>query len=150
MRRRTSAAVAAWGGGGTHPVPVRERDLVRVQVARGAAELAAVRDGLELLHLRLEAVDKHHELLAHAGRGRGLAVGAGEEGDLGPLAGEQVQGVNDLRELGHVDAPPEAQDHEGIARVVDVCERIENREGVDCARSKAEAKTLQGEAYLAR
>ena len=50
----------------SHPIAIWESNFVSVEVASGTSELAAMGNGFHLLHLRLEAIDKHHQLLAHA------------------------------------------------------------------------------------
>mmetsp|Transcript_32461 Transcript_32461/g.79174 ORF Transcript_32461/g.79174 Transcript_32461/m.79174 type:complete len:420 (-) Transcript_32461:5-1264(-) len=105
------------------PIPVPIRNPVCVHVAGGTPKLGTVRHRIQKLHLGLKAVNEDHQLLAHAGGGRGLPVGPGQERDLRPLAGEAVERGDDVSELGHVDGAPEAHDHQRVAGVVDVLRR---------------------------
>ena len=97
--------------------------MVRVVVARCAAELGCQRAAVEHGELLLEAVGKHLDLLAEArGRGR-LAVRLGQHGNVFPLLRVSVELRDEFLNLRHVDLGEGVFEHEGERRVVDVLGR---------------------------
>ena len=91
-----------------------------IVVARGTAELGALRHRFEQGQLFFEAVAEHAHFLAQAGGGGGLAVGLGQHGDLLPLFGTGVEGVDHRLQLRDVDFRQAVLEHEGEGGVVDV------------------------------
>mmetsp|Transcript_15870 Transcript_15870/g.47621 ORF Transcript_15870/g.47621 Transcript_15870/m.47621 type:complete len:824 (-) Transcript_15870:159-2630(-) len=104
------------------PVDVGVGDQVRVHVAGGAAELAAVRHLAEEDQLPLEALDEHLGLLGQVGRGGRLAVRPGEHGHV-PLRQLGGQGRDDLVQRREEARLERVLDHQGGRRVVDVLAR---------------------------
>ena len=102
------------------PVNVGEGYEVGVEVARGAAKLAAELHGVQCLHLAAQTVGKHHDLLAQAGGRCRLAVGLGQHGYVIPLLGPLLQMVNHLHHGGAVEGGHGVDDAHGHRGVVDV------------------------------
>ena len=94
--------------------------VVRVVVARCAAELGCQRAGFEHGELLLETVGKHLDLLAEAGGRGGLAVRLGQHGNVFPLLRVSVELRDEFLNLRHVDLGEGVFEHEGERRVVDV------------------------------
>ena len=69
------------------PVDPRVGDPMRVEIARGPAELGRERDPAQLLQLGVQPFDEDMDLLAEAGRRGGLAVGPRQHRDRLPLPG---------------------------------------------------------------
>jgi hypothetical protein len=78
------------------PVDLRVGGLVGVEVARGAPELGRPGDAPDLFHLAFQTVHENEELLAQAGGGGRLAVGARQHGHRFPVLGHLREGVHDL------------------------------------------------------
>mmetsp|Transcript_54954 Transcript_54954/g.112219 ORF Transcript_54954/g.112219 Transcript_54954/m.112219 type:complete len:450 (+) Transcript_54954:319-1668(+) len=108
------------GVGERHPITIRECDGVSIEVSSGTAKLCAVGSSIQQFQLSLQAVNKHHELLPHASRRCRLAVSACEQRDVRPLARVCVQRADDFRDFWDVNVADKAQDHEGVASVVDI------------------------------
>ena len=93
---------------------------VGVEVAGGAAELAADGNGAEQVELCAQTIGEDGNLLAEFGGRGGLAVGACQHGDVGPLVSHGVEACHksiDCRDEHLLDSI--AQRH-GDGRIVDV------------------------------
>ncbi len=105
------------------PVYIGESRAVGVEIARGAAELAAHRHLPESLHLLAKAVGEHFDFLPESRRACRLPVCLRKHRDGGPFAGHALKCLNqlvDARGKHLVDSLFKAHRH---GRVVDVLRR---------------------------
>ena len=109
--------------GEAHPVFFGIGHVMRVEVARRAAELGRERNGLELVDLLAEPFHEHVDFLAqHRGRGR-LAVGARQHADAAPFGGLFIQNGQHLFKFRQHRPMQGFLEHERLRRIVDVLRR---------------------------